>query len=205
MLEGQINRGSALGEIIYNLALRQDVYTIVDIGAWNGLGSTKCIRDAVIAKRKPCNVLAIEAYESMYKQAIQYDYPKIEGFNLVYGRVVDLDELTWFDKNTLNEDEKKWLYNDTVNYGMCPNVKHMLPDKVDLLILDGGEFSTYVEFMNLHDRARFIVLDDTHSNTIKCIEIRKYILANPSKFSVLHDVTNERNGYMAVENLSYVK
>lgn len=205
MSQGQINRGSSLGEHIYSLALRSDVNTIVEIGAWNGLGSTKCIRDAVIDKKQPCNVLSLEAYESMYRQAIANNNPKIVGFDLVYGRIIDVNELTWFDKNTLSPDERKWLHDDIVNYEQCPNVKSKLPEKIDLLVLDGGEFSSYVEFMYLHDRARFIVLDDTFANTRKFVEVRKYILANPTKFSVLHDVTNERNGYMIVENLTNVK
>ena len=32
---GQINRGSSLGEIIYNICLQEDVNTIVEIGTWN--------------------------------------------------------------------------------------------------------------------------------------------------------------------------
>ena len=39
MKVGQINRGSILGEKIYNLCKQNDVQTIVEIGAWNGLVS----------------------------------------------------------------------------------------------------------------------------------------------------------------------
>ena len=49
---GQVNRGSKLGEIIYNLCLQDDVRNIVEIGTWNGMGSTKCIYDALSEKKE---------------------------------------------------------------------------------------------------------------------------------------------------------
>lgn len=38
MAQGQINRGSNLGETIYSLAKKDDVNVIVEIGTWNGAG-----------------------------------------------------------------------------------------------------------------------------------------------------------------------
>ena len=54
MLEklGQINRGSLLGEHIFNLAKDPKIKNIIEIGTWNGLGTTKCIYDAIISSNK---------------------------------------------------------------------------------------------------------------------------------------------------------
>jgi len=49
---GQITRGTPLGDWIYDLVKREDIINIVDIGTWNGLGSTKCIQDAIVDSRK---------------------------------------------------------------------------------------------------------------------------------------------------------
>jgi len=200
MIQGQINRGSNLGETIYSLSKKDDVNVIVEIGSWNGAGSTKCIRDAVLDKGKPCKVLSLEAYESMHKQAIQNNQPMIVGFDIIHGRIVEIDELNWFDKNSLSEDEKKWLADDIANYKLSKNVMDIIPEKIDLLILDGGEFSSHVEFHKLVDRSNYIILDDTFSGTRKFTNIRGMILSNPSRYELIGDITNDRNGYMVLRN-----
>ena len=48
MTQGEINRRSILGDMIYDYASEPNIKTIVDIGTWNGLGTTKCVIDAII-------------------------------------------------------------------------------------------------------------------------------------------------------------
>lgn len=205
MAQGQINRGSNLGETIYEIARQEDVNTIVEIGSWNGAGSTKCIRDAVLKRGKPCKVLSLEAYESMHKPALENNQPMIVGFDIVHGRIIEVEELNWFDHNSLSQDEKGWLQNDITNYKLCPNVMHLVPDKIDLLILDGGEFSSYVEFHKLVDRSNYIILDDTFQGTMKFTEIRKMVLSDNNKYEIIGDITNDRNGYMVIKNKKFTK
>jgi len=200
MAQGQINRGSNLGETIYSLAKKDDVNVIVEIGTWNGAGSTKCIRDAVLDKGKPCNVLSIEAWKSMYDVAIQNNQPAIVGFSIVHGRIVELSDLNWFDPATLSADEKRWLAEDIENYKQCPNIIDRIPSKIDLLVLDGGEFSSHEEFHKLIDRSNYVVLDDTYQGTRKFKLIREMILSNPDRYEVFGDITNDRNGYMVLRN-----
>ena len=45
---GQINRGSQLGEVIYDMCNQNDIKNIVEIGTWNGMGSTKCIYESIV-------------------------------------------------------------------------------------------------------------------------------------------------------------
>ena len=42
-MAGQINRGTELGEMIYNLAQDTQYKNYVEIGTWNGEGSTQCL------------------------------------------------------------------------------------------------------------------------------------------------------------------
>jgi hypothetical protein len=203
MAQGQINRGSNLGETIYNIAKQDSVQTIVEIGTWNGAGSTKCIREAVLDKARPCKVLSIEAWKSMYDVAIQNNQPAIVGFEIVHGRIVELSDLNWFDHSTLSEDEKRWLADDIANYNQCPNVMDKIPAKIDLLILDGGEFSSHEEFHKLIDRSNFVILDDTFQGTRKFKAIREMILSNTDRYEIIGDITNDRNGYMVLRNKQF--
>lgn len=47
IMPGQINIHSAFGKIIYDLSKRLDVINIVEVGTWNGEGSTQCILRAI--------------------------------------------------------------------------------------------------------------------------------------------------------------
>lgn len=82
---------------------------------------------------------------------------------------------------------------------MCPNILYMLPDSIDFLLLDGGEFSTYREWQLLKNRSRFVALDDTQ--TMKCSLIRQEVLS-ASNYKILVD-SDERNGFMFIENIDY--
>jgi len=69
MILGQINRGSKLGEYIFELAKNSEVKTIVDIGTWNGMGSTKCILDGVLNSKFTKEVISLECNKLRYEEA----------------------------------------------------------------------------------------------------------------------------------------
>jgi hypothetical protein len=106
---GQINRGSSLGEIIYNICLQADVNTIVEIGTWNGMGSTKCIYDAVSIKFGDYLVYTLECNEKFYNSCIE-NYkalPKLKNFKFILGTIIEPDEninpLSNFDEKFFNQ------------------------------------------------------------------------------------------------------
>jgi hypothetical protein len=197
---GQINRGTKLGELIYKICSQTDVLNIVDIGTWNGMGTTKCIYDAIVDNnKKNYNVISLESNEEMHKQAL-YNLPKLENFNLVLGRIIEIEEL-------LNEDSlgqeyfkkigrhhlEKWLKEDIINYSKIPNVINIMPEEIDVLILDGGEFSSFSEFKKLEHRSKYFILDDT--NLMKNFEVSE-LIRNNNNYSILFDEPNDRNGFL---------
>jgi hypothetical protein len=204
---GQINRGSSLGEIIYNICLQEDVKTIVEIGTWNGMGITKCIYDAVSIKSGDYIVYTLECNEEFYHNCIE-NYkalPKLKNFNFILGTIVEPEEninpLSNFDDKFFNQYSRHiqsgWRNEDVKNCKNVKNVLDILPKKIDLLILDGGEFSGLSEFNKLKDRSVYFVLDDT--NTIKNHRVANLIRIH-NEFKVLHD-SNERNGFLVAKKL----
>lgn len=192
---GQINRGSDLGEKIYNLSKQDDVQTIVEIGTWNGCGSTKCIYDAVLGTKK--KVWSLECNKLRHEEAkINLGFLP-PNFRLIHGTIVDAKELEPLMEN-LSEGLQQWLIEDLGWIRHTPNVLDQLPEKIDLCIIDGGEFSGDIEFFRLYEKCRYIVLDDT--NAIKNSNTRKFILKNKSIFSIIEDNTIERNGFLICKN-----
>jgi hypothetical protein len=73
----------------------------------------------------------------------------------------------------------------------APLVIDAIPLSLDLVILDGGEFSTYAEFLELKDRlAKWVVLDDV--KTRKNRRVLEELQKDPAFALVAEE--DERNG-----------
>lgn len=197
MISGQINRGTLLGDKIYGMCRQSNVNTIVDIGTWNGMGTTKCIYDAVIGTRK--EVYSLECNKLRHEEAkINLGFLP-PNFKLIHGTIVDADELEPIMETLENDTLKGWLKDDLNWLRSTPNVLDKLPPKIDVCVIDGGEFSGDIEFFKLYNRCHYIILDDT--NAIKHKKTKQFILSNPDKFKVLDDNAVHRNGYLICEVL----
>jgi hypothetical protein len=204
---GQINRGSKLGEIIYNLCLQDDIKNIVEIGTWNGMGSTKCIYDAISEKQEEYLVYSLECNIEFHNIALSNyeDLPKLNNFNIILGTIISPDEnrdpINNYEDIFFNqysrEIQNSWYIQDLENCKKVPNVLSIIPDSIDLLILDGGEFSSLSEYQKLKDRTRYFILDDV--NTIKNNEVA-ILMRNDSNYQIIYD-SDDRNGFLVSKKL----
>jgi len=191
---GQIDERSEIGRWIRMLSALEENASIVEIGTWNGRGSSRMIALGVKQKLDTnpqlkgfCNVTGFEIHKAMVRKSEKF-LARYKFFNLVYGSIVRAEEL---DDHNLTSEEQIWLQQDIQRMNLAPFVEDLLPSSIDLLILDGGEFSTYAEFGKLEHRAlRWIILDDT--KTRKCQKIIEYIKSN-SRYVVVSE-SSERNG-----------
>ena len=103
-----------------------------------------------------------------------------------------------FDFDKLENPFKQWADEDIKNCEMCPNIFNQLPSKIDLLLLDGGEFTTFDEFIKIKDRTTLFFLDDT--KTFKNSKTVEYICQNKD-FEVLADFPDDRNGFMVAKRV----
>lgn len=76
----------------------------------------------------------------------------------------------------------------------APFVLDQLPESIDLLLLDGGEFSSWSEFQVLRNRlTKYLFLDDTHVR--KNSAVRKWLLKTPDSGFALAFESTDRNGW----------
>jgi len=207
---GQINLDSTLGNIIHSLASIENVKTIVEIGTWNGLGSTMCVIKAILDKGK--QFISIELYPAMYQHAVANLALYHKYVRLLNGSIVTIDDISPADLDMIRraiasnegpaeiniEHAKQWFNSDLQKLKEAKNVLCEIPSQIDLLILDGGEYTTYAEWLKLRDRTRIFVLDDT--NLFKCKRIREEMLAS-EKYRLLVEDRNDRNGYAVFERI----
>lgn len=201
-INGQILAESSFATYIDKIFTNHTLSNIVEIGTWRGLGSTKVIIDNIIKHNYTnCKFLSLETNKEFFDIAKSNLASYKNYVELIHGSIITLRDIdNYIKKNPIQSLEHViWLYNDIYDLQTCPNILSMLPDSIDFLLLDGGEFSTYHEWCLLKDRSRFIALDDTQ--TMKCRLIREEILS-ASSYKILVD-SDDRNGFMFIENTDY--
>lgn len=197
-MAGQINLSEQFGRYIFDISSRPDVNIIVEIGSWNGQGSTRCVYEAIKGTEK--KLYSLEIDKSMFDLATR-EYPKDDkNIQLILGKITD----SMVDLNLYSDDffvvyprevQAGLLKKDIENSNSVKNVLELIPQKIDFLILDGGEFSSDSEYNILKDRSRIIAADDT--KTIKSFHIRHDLIKTRS---IIIDEPNSRNGFIICEN-----
>lgn len=191
---GQITIDQSLGKEIYELTKLDNVKTIVDVGTFNGLGSTLCI---IVGMNENQKLYSIELYPDMYKLALS-NLSKVLNPNIkiLNGRIIEYNDVFWFDHKKVDLigdiHANLWYHKDLQHLKNSKNVINELPNVIDLLVLDGGEYTTYPEYLKLKDRSNIIVLDDV--NILKCAQVRHELLNN-NDFELTHENLQQRNGY----------
>lgn len=196
---GQINLDSDAGKWIAEIAAREDVKTIVEIGTWNGYGSTRCAYESIKGTDK--RMISLETSKEMFDGAVEIykDCPEI---SIIHGHITELA----IDPKNLSEEfftdyskdvKVGWYEEDMANIKNSPNVLDLIPEKIDFLILDGGEFSSWHEYTTLASRCRYVFLDDTNPPCIKNHTARQWLLTHAKQ--VIADDQANRNGYSIFE------
>lgn len=162
---GQIEPSSSIGRWIELLVLSEETQNVVEIGTWNGRGSTLCIHNGCVQSGK--TALSIEASKPMWEKA-RKNLPRKSPVDLIWGSIVGPEDL---DTEELSEEESAWLASDLAALESAPDVLRSVPEEINLLVLDGGEFASYSEFLRLESRLNgFVVLDDTKVRKNKLTE-----------------------------------
>ena len=205
-MSGQINSGDFFGDQIFNLSSVKEFENFVEVGTWNGQGSTKCFMDAILYRNDPSKLYTVEANIEFFEQASKYWQPLVslnripyEKLEMLYGRVIEAEELIPIDeiKNHKIYNKHPWLEwreRNVSEYQMCENITEKLPESIDVLLLDGGQFSTLAEWERLKSRTKVILLDDT--TTFKTEKIRNELIES-DEWVVVFDKLNYRNGIFA--------
>jgi len=191
--EGEIVRGSPLGEIIFDIASQPQYKTFLEVGTLYGRGSTKCFLDAILARNDSAQLYSIESNPTFFQITKEYwekyfHYKKIisNKFNLLFGTMVTYEELD--DNYVTDSGHTKETYDYNSDIKSAPFIE--IKEEIDVLCLDGGHFSTIQEWEMFKDKIKVIILDDT--NTSKATNILKEIQGDKT-WNIIHD-GNIRNG-----------
>ena len=202
-------KGKNLGQIcndefsieIEKYATNLNYKTYLEIGTWNGLGSTRAFSNGFKNRTDEYIFYSLECNKDKNADAAELykDNDKIHILNEVIWNERPEDFYQIFPKLLKNDLHRKWNQVDVINMRNCkifldrPN----LPEIFDVILLDGGEFTTYYDFKLLKNRCKILMLDDT--NTDKC----KLIVNEISSDSTWRIIKQEnlRNGFLIAEKI----
>jgi hypothetical protein len=192
---GQISMDSVIGNFLYNMSKDDNIKSILEIGTWNGLGSTKCIVNGIQERKTSAIFYSLECNVEKSDSARKY-YQNIDNIyilNEVLLNDMPTDIYDVFPVLKTNETYKYWNNVDFENMKDKPLFLNRtdLPEIFDLILLDGGEFTTWYEYLQIKDKCKYLALDDT--NVDKCKKIVEDIKSQPNKWKILIE-SNERNG-----------
>ena len=190
MPEGQVGINSEFGRWITLLSSLKENLVIVEIGTWNGRGTSSRIVDGIKHRGKKSTIPQVIGFEIDHDRFIQAarHLKKSKYFKVIHGRLLDIEEL---DSSDLIGDEAVWFQQDVAKMRQVPLALDSVPESIDLLILDGGEFSTYAEFKILENRiAGWVLLDDIFMR--KCRRIFAE-LTNSNQYTLVWSCS-DRNG-----------
>lgn len=182
---GQIVPGSKFGDKLTELA--REAKVIVEIGTWKGGGSTLCLADG-IRGRHDAFLFTLEASRDMYESYSNYAYDRV--FR-IWGTITTGFPAYFY---TLDQDRREQYDADFRACSTAPYVLPILPINIDLLLLDGGEWTSHAEYQQLRARCDTIALDDSNPlKSMKSYAAREDMIA--LGWTVLADEPDDRNGW----------
>jgi hypothetical protein len=198
--KGQIVEQSEFANDIETYAKNPSYKTFLEIGTWNGLGSTKSFvrgfgeRDDYLFYSLECNRDKHRDAKELYRSNT-----KVHILNEVIWKEIPSDFYKIFPCCLENRQFKYWNEIDMANMKACPLFldRPDLPKVFDVILLDGGEFTTYYDFQCLKNRCKILMLDDIYTN--KCQKIVQEIRDSP-EWTILK-IDNARNGHMICERI----
>lgn len=196
---GQINMDGKLGQTIAKIAGDSRYSTFCEVGTWNGQGSTMCFYEG-IRNRPDAHLYSIEGDPFMMRHAEEFwkNNPSITlMFGTLHRNIMTDDEIMNHPLySKISTHYQIYYVSELRAASFCPIVT---PPPCDVILLDGGEFSTEGDWKALyHDNLKVAILDDTQ--VIKTNRILNQLLEDPA-WKCLYNEPHDRNGWAIFERV----
>jgi hypothetical protein len=192
---GQITIDSPLGKFLNEQA--KSAHTILEVGTGSGLGSTQCLAEGM---EKSAVLYTVEGNKEQFLVAESNINPLVEkGHRIVlYYGILHRMILPYshpHDSPVIRE-----MYNaEKRMVRVAPLVTPVIPviNTIDLLFLDGGEWTSIGDFLLLWIKATVIVIDDCNpEKAVKNVAALHFMHQNPA-FRPIRMELGDRNGWAA--------
>lgn len=161
---GHIKDEQILSKYIKDLSSDKENKVLVEIGTWNGLGSTKFFIEGLLENRDAefwtleNNLDKVNFAKKQWEKIIEENKLNVK---FVHGSLIsneDIDEWMKIHRNDYTENDINCINIDKQN---TTNIIELPFEKIDVLLIDGGFFG-HLEYLLLKDKCKYILLDDTN-------------------------------------------
>ena len=197
-MPGQINLDTEFGQQLRALAENPRYRVFCEVGTWNGEGSTVCLAEGM-RDRKDASLISLEANYLHWVLAKRFwqDKPTTFKLYLLHARLgermmsdKEVTEHPLFEK--IKEHYALYYTQDAQDFKTA-RLLHLRA--CDVVLLDGGEFSSYADWKAIEPLCpRVVALDDV--DVVKNCDVLAELLAAGWK---LLWRTTERNGAAILE------
>lgn len=206
---GEINRTDEFGSALIKSITDFNLGRILEIGSWDGTGSTACLIEGMLKLQGEKKLICLEVNADRYLQLVRNteEYKWVECHNktsITYNQLCEKE----FDKiwdspfNGLKkhatpptkEQVKIWFDEDIKNLKDV-DVGFLEADNnfYDAVLIDGGEFFGYSEYKLIKDRTNVLFLDDYYY-AYKTNQIARELVQD-EEWEVVAGNRNVRSGY----------
>ena len=196
MNTGQVKLTHTLGLLAKKYAEDTRFSRYLEIGTWNGGGSTVCFGMGLSTRKDNPVFISLESNISRVNEA-KLLWKNISNVEILHARILDDSSIPTFEmvETIHSEVEYEWHKDDIYNFKTASyfDVNSFNPEVV---MLDGGEYMTYFEYLKLKDIAKVFLLDDTA--VAKCKRIVEE-LSNDQSWDLKAGNPYERNGWHVFE------
>jgi hypothetical protein len=213
-MNAEIHLNEPFGQAIYNTIVTYKLSNNLEIGSWDGEGSTACFVKAMNTIDTPVKLTCIEINEEKFK-TLSDRYREIPYIKCVNQSSIGYNSLVYkdFDKiwsspfnKTRNQYDKDlvktWFDYDCKALQETTGFLETDATLYDGVLIDGGEFVGYSEYLLLKDRTKVFFLDDVH-HAFKCYQIYRELKDNED-WELLRENESVRNGFAIFINKKYV-
>ena len=211
---GEINKYDEFGQTIINVVQNNKLQTILEIGSWDGTGSTQWFIEALKTAESPrlvCIELRNDRFEDLKNNTKEYPWVECVNTSSISKhtfRYKDFDSIWNSPFNKIKTKDKKIVqswYKDDMNEVFKCEAGFLDNDTTfyDGVLIDGGEFFGYSEYMLVKDRTNVLFLDDYY-NAFKTNQVARELLQD-SNWEVIAGNRYWRNGYAVFKRKNFLK
>jgi len=216
---GEINITDQFGRSIFDTVLKYKLKRVLEIGSWDGTGSTQCFLGAMQIlndedKRLTCLEVNTERYSKLvenispYKWAKAYNKSSVSFKHLTYTNFNDIwnspyNGMQKHPTPSSYDTVEKWFNED------IDSIKRIEPGYLeednlfyDAVLIDGSEFTGYSEYTLLKDRVNVLFLDDYYKS-FKTNQIVRELEKN-NKWEVISFSRDLRNGFAVFKRKEFI-
>jgi hypothetical protein len=205
----EINPNEEFGQLIISIITDYSYSRNIEIGSWDGEGSTLCFVTGMKViesdqKRLDCIEIVPEKFEVLTSRYRDIPWVKpFRGSSVPYDLVSKMDFSSIWDSpyNKLETDAhevvKSWFKRDLETIRSAASFNY--GDHYDCALIDGGEFTGYEEFKLLREKTSCLILDDVHK-AYKCNQAY-HELSQDTNWRLIAENPDCRHGYAAFQKV----